>query len=439
MYNWAFFAGLRPLALSDNSSIVAGRKPNAPTFVPGISGSRLNLLLALLGLSVVINYIDRSNLSIAAPLIKDELGLSATQLGTLLSAFFYTYCLMQIPAGWLVDRLDVKRVFAAGFFLWSAATAVTGGLHGFLALLTIRIILGVGESVAFPACSKILAGHFPESRRGMANSVIIAGLALGPAVGLLIGGTAVERWGWRSFFLTLGVAGLLWLIPWWFLMPSRQSQTAEDAENDVGIVPMLRQRSAWGACLGQFSINYYLYFLVTWLPFYLVRGRGLSLKAMSWYGALLFLTFAGACGLSGKLSDLFRARGFSNTEVCKTAMGLGCAGVGVSLVLIVISYGWAFPATLALTGAFMGMSGSHCWVVAQILAGRQMAGRWTGLQNFVGNFAGAVAPTLAGFLLDRTGSFLWPFAITGAVALVGALSWTLIVDRIEQIDWDRCR
>src|SRR5580698_3954536 len=109
------------------------------------NSARMNGVLFLLSLSVLINYIDRSNLSIAAPLIKDELGISGAQLGTLLSAFFWTYALLQIPAGWLVDRFDVKWVFAAGFFLWSAATAVTGALHGFAALLVIRVILGVGE------------------------------------------------------------------------------------------------------------------------------------------------------------------------------------------------------------------------------------------------------------------------------------------------------
>src|SRR6202451_3729399 len=129
----------------------------------------MNRVVFLLSLSVFINYIDRSNLSIAAPLLKDELHLSASQLGTLLSAFFWTYACMQIPAGWLVDRFDVKWVLAAGFVLWSAATAVTGMLHGFAALLTIRVILGVGESVAFPSYSKILATYFDKSRRGSAN------------------------------------------------------------------------------------------------------------------------------------------------------------------------------------------------------------------------------------------------------------------------------
>ena len=161
----------------------------------------MNGVLFLLGLSVLLNYIDRSNLSIAAPLFKDELHISNTQLGTLLSAFFWTYALMQIPAGWLVDRFDVKWVFAAGFFIWSAATAITGILHGFAALLTIRVVLGLRRIGCLSLLQQDSCGHFREDRRGFANGMIIAGLALGPAIGMLVGGRAVGRFGWRPFFL----------------------------------------------------------------------------------------------------------------------------------------------------------------------------------------------------------------------------------------------
>src|SRR5437763_12672502 len=154
--------------------------------------SAMNRVLFLMALSVLINYIDRSNLSIAAPLIKDELGISGTQLGTLLSAFFYTYGLLQIPAGWLVDRFDVKWVFALGFFVWSASTAVTGLLHGFAALLIARVVLGVGESIAFPSYGKIIGSHFQERQRGFANSIVMTGLALGPALGMWIGATSLD-------------------------------------------------------------------------------------------------------------------------------------------------------------------------------------------------------------------------------------------------------
>src|SRR5579863_6281687 len=171
----------------------------APTPHEAPSNARMNGVLFLLSLSVLINYVDRSNLGIAADLIKDELRISDLQLGILLSAFFWPYALMQIPSGWLVDRFDVKWVFATGFFVWSASTAITGLLRGFAALLVMRVILGLGESVAFPSYSKILGGHFKERHRGFANAMIMAGLAFGPALGIWLGGSAVGRFGWRPF------------------------------------------------------------------------------------------------------------------------------------------------------------------------------------------------------------------------------------------------
>jgi len=162
------------------------------------SGS-MSIVLALLAFSVFINYIDRGNLSIAAPMLKDELGMSASQLGLLLSSFFWTYSLFLILSGWLVDRVSVSWVMAIGFFLWSAATSATGFLHGFTALLVVRLVLGIGESVAYPAYSKILAKYFPASQRASANSIIASGLACGPAFGMLLGGVLISRVGWRSF------------------------------------------------------------------------------------------------------------------------------------------------------------------------------------------------------------------------------------------------
>lgn len=397
----------------------------------------MNRVLFLLGLSVLINYIDRSNLSIAAPLIKDELGISAWQLGKLLSAFFYTYALMQIPAGWLVDRFDVKWVFALGFFVWSAATAVTGVLHGFAALLVMRVILGVGESVAFPGCGKILCGQFRESGRGFANSVVMAGLALGPAVGMLVGGSVVGHFGWRPFFVTLGLLGLVWLVPWWAWMPRRTASSAAVPKQQTGILDVLRQRSAWGTFLSLFCLNYSLYFLVTWLPFYLIRARGLSMTQMARVGGLVFLVSAASSILFGKLSDRWIAAGGSPTTVRKTLMIVGKTGLGVFLVASALAPDAVFVWTLVLMGLFNGIAASNFWAITQTLAGPRMVGRWTGVQNFVGNLAGAVAPMLTGFLLDKTGHFYWPFFIAAAIVWIGALSWIFLVGPVEEVNWEK--
>ncbi len=419
------------VALSGFASMTAATTHDAP------SSGRMNGVLFLLSLSILINYIDRSNLSIAAPLIKGELGITDWQLGTLLAAFFWTYGFMQIPAGWLVDRFDVKWVFAAGFFLWSAATATTGILHGFAALIVIRIILGVGESVAFPSYCKILGIHFSESRRGFANSAIMAGLGLGPAIGILVGGNVVARFGWRPFFLVLGLGALLWLVPWLAWMPRRTRAAASSTETTVGILEILRQRSAWGTCLGQFCTNYTLYFLVTWLPSYLMRGRHLSMNQMARVGGLVFvLCSISSIGL-GKLSDRWIAAGSSPTRVRKTMLGAGQFGLGASLAAAAFAPDSIFIWVLAPAGIFLGMSGNNCWAITQTIAGTKVAGRWAGLQNFVGNFAGAVAPMLTGYLLGRTGQFYWPVVIAAVVSWIAALSWVFAVGPIEPVDWEK--
>jgi MFS transporter, ACS family, D-galactonate transporter len=397
----------------------------------------MNRVLLLLTVSVLINYIDRSNLSIAAPLLKDELHISNTQLGALLAAFFWTYGLMQIPAGWLVDRFDVKWVFAAGFFIWSTATAATGLLHGFAALIAVRIILGVGESVAFPSYSNILGTYFPEARRGFPNALLMAGLSLGPAVGILVGGTAVGRFGWRPFFLALGLGALVWLAPWVAWMPRKASSLVSTAHQAIGIPSILRQRSAWGTCLGQFCVNYFLYFLVTWLPSYLKRGRGFSMDDVAKYGGLLFLMSAISATVWGKLSDQWIKTGSTPTHVRKGALVLGQVGIGVALVFTALTHGRLFVAMLAVTGIFLGIGCCSTWAVTQTLAGPHAAGRWAGVQNFIGNMAGWVAPMLTGILLDRTGQFYWPFFITAAIAWIGAASWGWVVGPVEPVDWSR--
>ena len=285
-------------------------------------------MLALLVASVILNYVDRSNLSIAAPMLKDELKISAEQLGWLLSAFFWTYAACQFLAGWLVDRLDVKYVFAAGFVLWSAATAVTGFLHGLAALLAIRVLLGIGESVSYPSYSKIVARLFPEQNRGFANSLIASGLSLGPGIGLLFGGVLMSRFGWRPFFIVLGLASFLWLPPWLRWMPRTPERPLKPEGHGPRYMELLRRRDLWGVSLGLFSSNYFNYFLLTWLPFYLVRERGLTMRQMARVGAAYFFTAAISAGICGRLSDYWIVSVGTPTRVRKGFMITGCISGG---------------------------------------------------------------------------------------------------------------
>ena len=170
-------------------------------------------VVTLLTLAAFINYVDRGNLATAGPLIQDQLGLSNTQLGLLLSAFFWSYVPGQLPAGWLAERLDARRLLAAGLALWALATVLTGLAGGFLTLLMVRVMLGAGEAVMFPASFKILAREVLEEQRGRANGLLAAGLSFGSAFGTLFGGLLMAWLGWRAVFILFGCASLVWLWP----------------------------------------------------------------------------------------------------------------------------------------------------------------------------------------------------------------------------------
>jgi MFS transporter, ACS family, D-galactonate transporter len=397
----------------------------------------LTRVLILLFFSVFINYIDRGNLSIAAPMLKDELGLSAAQLGILLSSFFWTYAGFQIVSGWLVDRFDVSFVLAAGFVLWSMATAVTGLAHGFAMLLAIRLLLGIGESVAYPSYSKIMARHFPEDQRGFANSVIAAGLACGPGFGMFMGGVLMARFGWRPFFVGLGLLSLLWVFPWFKWMPRGQTILTQQTTEVPGLTSFLRLRSVWGTCAGLFCSNYLNYFLITWLPFYLIRERNFSMNKMAKIAGASYLSAALVTTACGWISDRWIDAGATPTRVRKTFTGVGMIFAAVFLLACVLAPPNLSIVMLILTTVSLGVCSSNVWAITQTLAGPQAAGRWTGVQNFVGNLAGPLAPALTGLVLGRTGQFFWPFAITSAIALLGALSWVFAVGRVEPVVWPR--
>lgn len=397
--------------------------------------SALLPILILLALSAFLNFVDRANLSLAAPLLQDELGFSRAKLGILLSAFFWTYATFQLVSGWLVDRFEVSWVIAAGFFLWSAATAATGFVHTFALLLLLRLLLGMGESVAYPSYSRILARHFTESQRGFANSVIIAGFYAGPAFGLFFGGILMARYGWRPFFIALGLASFAWLLPWLRWMPRRQSSEGKVGDDAPDTFRILMEPSVWGTFASLFFLNYLQYFFITWLPFFLIRGHNFSMNRMAVISGASYLSCAITAAICGRLSDWWIGRGASPTLVRKTFAGGGMAGAAVFAIACVLTRPGFSTAAIILTTSSLGMSSSNVWAITQTLAGPQAAGRWTGLQNFVGNFAGIVAPALTGFVLERTGNFFWPFAITAVMCLLGAASWIFLIGPVKQVAW----
>jgi len=397
----------------------------------------LRRVLILLALSAFINFVDRGNLSAAAPLLKTELALSDVRLGILLAAFFWSYAFFQIASGWLVDRIDVKWMLAGGFFLWSVATAATGLAGGFALLLAARLVLGVGESVVYPSYSKILARFFPEAQRGFANSVIITGFYAGPAFGLFFGGILMGRYGWRSFFLVLGLLSLLWLLPWLQWMPRDDNPTAGERHMEApGILEILKLRSAWGTCASLACTNYLSYFFLTWMPTYLVRSRDFSMDQMAATMGAAYVVCAAVAAACGRLSDRWIAAGATPTLVRKGFTSAGMAGAAIFVVPCVFAGPRLATVMVALVAASLGVCSSNVWAITQTLAGPHAAGRWTGIQNFVGNLGGAAAPALTGFVLDRTGHYFWAFAITAAMSFLGALCWAFWIGRVKPVVWE---
>lgn len=390
--------------------------------------------LCLLALALLINYIDRGNLAVAAPLLKDEMHLSATRIGVLITAFFWTYTLGLAISGWIVDRFNVNWILAAGFLLWSCATAATGFVYGFGFFLVVRMLLGVGESVAFPSFCKIISLNVPQQYRGTANAVIMVGLGLGPAIGTYGCGITMARYGWRPVFIFIGLVSLLWVVPWLRYMPKNGYAGKRD-QAVASVLDIARRRNFWAASVGHFFSNYSLYFLIVWLPLYLVRERHLTMQQMAVKASLYYLAFAGMSPVTGLLADTFIRAGHDVTVVRKTVMVIGHTLVAAGVLAASSTQPAVWLTGLIVMGLGGGFIGPNIYVFAQTLSGPSVAGKWIGLQNAISNFAGIVVGPLTGWIVDRTGHFGSAFAIVSVTAVLGGVFWTLGVTRVEQTDW----
>ena len=279
-------------------------------------------LVFLVSVILLMNYIDRGNLATAAPLVKTELGLDDSQIGVLLSSFYWTYVAFMIPVGWATERFGAHRVLAVGATLWSLATLFTGFAPGLSTIFLLRLLLGAAESTVFPAVSSLLATHVPLEKRGMANGIMSFGYMVGPAVGTFAGGLLMESWGWRPVFILFGAISLVWVLPW--IRFSAGHRPTTQAPASIGAAPsyaqILRQRGLWGASLGHFSSNYNYYFILSFLPLYLVEQRGFSMTEMGQVAGSAYLVNALAALAGGWYMDRWVRAGRSRTVIYKLAM-----------------------------------------------------------------------------------------------------------------------
>lgn len=395
-------------------------------------------ILVLLSLSGFLNYFDRANLSVGATDIQRELGLTNSQLGLLLSAFFWTYALAQLLSlsGWLADRFNAAIVLAAGFFLWSFATATTGIAHGFVMVFTMRLVLGLGESIAYPCYSRIIANIFEERHRGLANGAIDAATKMGPALGTLIGGLLILRFGWRPFFIGLGLVSFLWLPAWLREMPRGHSTSRREHPSGIpNLGAILRQRAAWFSAAGLFCSNYFWYFLLTWLPHYLETARHFPKEKMAYVACACYFAIAVSTLAAGRGCDWWIVRGCSVNRARKTYCAVGLALSSAIAGVTFLKSDLAAMSLLIFCCITFGLYSSNVWPITQTLAGPRAAGKWTSLQNGFANLSGVVCPWLTGWIVDKTGHYALAFAVAAGVVLTGAAIFLWGIKRVEPVEW----
>ena len=411
------------------------------------------LIIGMCFLANAISYIDRANLAIATPAISAELGFSALEMGFVLSAFFWTYAFMQLPAGWFIDRIGVKISLAVAVTWWSIFTIATGLARTVTQFVAMRLMLGVGEAASLPSFTKVAFNWFPRSERGIACSIFNSGSATGSALSIPLVTWLILAVGWRGAFVVTGLLGVVWALAWWFiyreperhrhiapaqvdaLLAQRGPPPSTIATVKVSWLDLFRYRTIWGLMIGLFCLNFAIYFFITWFPSYLLDVRGFSLKSLGTLGMLPALMAIPGNWLGGYTSDRLMRMGWSPTKARKTCLAGGMLmSSSIALAAVVESTG-ACLALFALAYASLSFVGANVWTVASEVAPTPgHVASIGGIQNFAGNLAGILITTFTGLMLTLTqGSFLVPLAVAGGLCVVGAMSYLFLVDKVEPL------
>jgi sugar phosphate permease len=390
-------------------------------------------------LVTAIAYMDRICISMAAPAMKAELGISDAQMGLAFSAFTFAYAIFEVPSGWLADRYGARLMLARIVIWWSIMTAATGWVGGFLSLLLVRFLFGVGEAGVFPSMSRAFGRWLPVRERGRAFGFTLMAAGLGGALTQPLVVALLERMHWRYSFLVFGAVGIVWAVAWywWFRDDPHTHRAVNAAELRLidsgmpephGRVPweaMLRSPHLLALCGAHMFAVYGLYFYLTWLPTYLLRAHGFDLKAVGWLAALPLLSTAAGILLGGWASDRLTRR--FNLRVGRRLPGV----IGLPLGALAIAAaawadsGGAAAAYLVVGAGFGAVSLGTAWAVSLDISGRH-AGVVGGVMNTFGNLGGALCPLVVGWSLEYWSGWT-PSLLSIAVSyLLGAACWLRI-------------
>lgn len=415
-------------------------------------------IAVLLGIGIIINYFDRLNISVAAGPLTQEYHLSSTQLGFILSSYLWTYTLLQIPIGALLDKIGIKWLMRVGAVIWSIATFLTAIVSGFGLIILSRFLLGIAEAPTFPGASKATGYWFPLSERGLATSAFDAAAKFSNVIGAPLVAVAITLYGWRAGFWVTGVLSLIYAIVFWIgyrdpkearrlseeerkyiteggAQPEqRAGESAPWSETWTNITYLLGKRKIWAMTLGFAAYGYSFYLLLSWLPGYLERQLHVSILGSSYYAAIAWgVATITDIVIGGWLVDYLIKRGRDPSRVRKTLFAVGMI-IGVTVI------GAAFTTnpniaiiwiSLALGGlAFAAPIG---WSIPALIAPKGTVGTTGSIMNFFNNLVGIIAPIVAGYIADRTGGFAINFLIAGIVLILGILAYLLMLGKIEQL------
>jgi MFS family permease len=361
--------------------------------------------------------------------------------GVLLSSFFWVYAFMQMPSGWLVDRFGVRRTYALGFVFWSVMSVFTGLTNGLMTLILLRILLGVGQAVAFPASSRAVANWFQESERGTVTGLYLAGVRYGGALISVFGGWFLTYYDWRWFFVVIGVVSLVWVAPWLGFLKKWEAKGTEPAQTPtkqqsasfIESLSLLKHRSVLGIFLGFFAYNYVWNVFQNWLPSYLKRERGFNNIEMGVFNAMPLVAMSVIIVISGTLSDRLIRRGYEEKRVRKIFIAVGmlicCLIVPAGFVEDRMTSVWLL--TISLSG--LGIASPNTWTLTQAVSEKKIVGTVSGIQNFGGNIGAALAPMLTGFIAHFTHSFALALALCGVILVAGVIVFWFVVDEKVEI------